>query len=83
MVLGPIPWQPRLEAMSKSETVATGIGNSQDKRRMAIIEFTCPRTGLVDLELVSRSPSRVARGLGLSEGRSRIRNSGPGLGTFE
>jgi hypothetical protein len=54
--------------MSKSETVAVGIENSQNKRRMAIIEFTCPRTGLVDLGLVSKSPSRVAGGLGLSEG---------------
>jgi hypothetical protein len=68
--------------MSKSETVAAEIENSQDKRRMAIIEFTCPRTGLVDLELVSKGPSRVAGGLGLSEGAEPQTKFRAGLGTF-
>jgi hypothetical protein len=68
--------------MSKSETVAAEIENSQDKRRMAIIEFTCPRTGLGDLELVSKSPSRVAGGLGYPRGAEPHTKFRAGLGTF-
>ena len=50
--------------MSENETEAAGIANSKEKRPVATINFHQSANGLVNLDLVSDGPSRVAAGSG-------------------